>query len=296
MKVKLISHVNRDGDLLEAWFRYYLRLGVSSFHLIVHGPRSENARLFAIKDSFPVTIADCYEGEFRSEEKKRRLDALMATMPDQWVMLADSDEFVELPYRRVSTTIRALDLARANMLYAPMLQHLTLDGSLETPEIIADPFRTFPLCSIELYQKMGSKATLRKYPLFYCARGITLSDGGNHDPLRGGPHPALSSLLGITHHFKFRRSVRERLDARIDSAHSWRHESLEFRTYLDGNGGRLPLEDSFPYSRSEMFRRGLLRRFSFRAALRSIQRVIRRTDEIGPPKALHPNDQREQSR
>ena len=38
MQLELVSHVNGDGDLLDSWFRYYLRLGVASFRLIVHGP------------------------------------------------------------------------------------------------------------------------------------------------------------------------------------------------------------------------------------------------------------------
>ena len=48
MELRVVSHVNGDGDLLEAWFKYYRRLGVSSFHLVVHGPREENERLYAL--------------------------------------------------------------------------------------------------------------------------------------------------------------------------------------------------------------------------------------------------------
>lgn len=280
MTLKLLSHVNGDGDLLEAWFKYYQRLGVTSFHLVVHGSRTENARLFALKDSFPVTVEDSYEGEFSSQEKKRRLDAVLAAAPNQWVLLVDSDEFVEFPYRRIPQTIRALELARSNILFAPMLQRLTADGSLDTPDIIDDPFRTFPLCSVKLYRNMGSKASIRKFPLFYCIDGTALSDGGNHNPPLGHPS-TLSSLRGVTHHFKFRRSVRNRLDSRIQSAHSWRHESVEFSDYLDGHGNRLPLDDAFPYSRHELFRRGLLQRFTVGAALRSVGRVLGATGGIG---------------
>ncbi len=204
MKLGLVSHVNGDGDLLEAWFKYYCRLGVSSFHLIVHGPKEENERLYALKDSYPVIIEDTYEGPFDSEEKKRRLDSMLARMRRQWLVLADSDEFVEFPYRKIFTTIRFLELAGKNALYAPMVQHLTLDGSLDTPEVVEDPFRTFPLCSIDLYQKMGVQASFKKYPLFYCTDRTMLEDGGNHNCPNGN---FTSSLQGVTHHFKFRRSV-----------------------------------------------------------------------------------------
>src|ERR1039457_4113980 len=98
MELGLVSHINGDGDLLESWLKYYCRLGVSSFHLIVHGPQEENSRLYALKDSYPLIIEDTYEGPFDSEEKKRRLNTLLARMRGRWLVLADSDEFVEFPY------------------------------------------------------------------------------------------------------------------------------------------------------------------------------------------------------
>jgi len=275
MHLKLLSHINGDGDLLEAWFKYYVRLGVTSFHLVVHGSQKDNARLFVLKDSFPVIIEDQYDGEFSAAEKKRRLDSLLASMTGQWLVLVDSDEFVEFPYRRIPMTIRMLELARANALFAPMLQHLTADGSLENPEIIEDPFGVFPLCSVTLYEKMGTKASIHKFPLFYCTPGTALVEGGNHHPPLGTP-AALSSLRGVTHHFKFRKSVFTRLDSRIQSSHPYRHESVQFRHYLENNGNRLPTEDSFMYSRDMLFRRNLLRRFTFRMGLNFARRIIRR--------------------
>jgi len=270
MKLGLVSHVNGDGDLLEAWIKYYSRLGVSSFHLIVHGPQEENRRLYALKDSYPVIVEDTYEGPFDSEEKKRRLNSLLARMRRQWLVLADSDEFVEFPYRKIFTTILALKLGKKNALFAPMVQHLTLDGSLDTPEVIENPFRTFPLCSVDLYQKMGVQASINKYPLFYCNDGTMLQEGGNHNC----PNSDLAaSLQGVTHHFKFRRSVRQRLDSRIHSSHPWRHESVQFQNFLASNASRLPTDGAFAYSRTEMFRRGLLRRSTFMIGVRYLRRV-----------------------
>ena len=40
---------------------------------------------------------------------------------------------------------------------APLLQRLTEDGSLETPPVIENPFEKFPLCSQDLYRRMGVK-------------------------------------------------------------------------------------------------------------------------------------------
>ena len=258
MSLKLISHVNRDGDLIEAWLKYYLRLGVERFHLVVHGTSDENDRLLALEDSYPITIEDHYQGPFHLEHKKNRLDAVLARHTDQWIVLVDSDEFVEFPCLDIPATIRELDGRGANLMAAPMLQRLTADGSLETPPIIDDPFQTFPLCSVDLYRRMGVKAEITKFPLFFCVNGTRLAEGGNHRPALGF-EPRATALLGVTHHFKFRRIVSERLDQRIHSVHPCRNESVQFQEYLESHSNRLPLEGAFVYSREELFRRRLLK-------------------------------------
>ncbi len=182
MSLKLISHVNADSDLIEAWLKYYLRLGVDRFHLVVHGTPDENDRLLAIKNSYPITIEDTYGGPFDVHEKKNRLDAVLARYTGQWILLVDSDEFVEFPYQDIPATVRKLNFAHANLMAAPMLQRLTADGSLETPPVIDDPFQMFPLCLVDLYRRMGVKADIFKFPLFFCASGTQLAEGGNHYP------------------------------------------------------------------------------------------------------------------
>jgi glycosyltransferase involved in cell wall biosynthesis len=268
MSLRLFSQVNADSDLIETWLKYYLRLGVDRFHLVVHGRPEENEKLFAIKDSYPITIEGIYEGPFpapisahgkpSSTEKKERLDSLLARHTGQWVLLVDSDEFVEFPYQDIRETIQKLESANANLMAAPMLQRLKSDGSLDSPPTIEDPFQFFPLCSVELYRRMGVKAEIFKFPLFYCEPGTELVEEGNHYPPLG-LEPRAAGIIGVTHHFKFRQCLSVRLEKRINSAHLWRNDSLVFRDYLDSHSGRLPLEGAFFYSREELFKRRLLR-------------------------------------
>jgi hypothetical protein len=271
MSLKLLSHVNADGDLIEAWLRYYLRLGVEQFHLIVHGDPEENSRLLAIKDSYPITIEDTYGGPFLGEQKKNHLDELLTRNTEQWLVLVDSDEFVEFPYRNIPKTIKKLEFEQATVMVAPMLQRIKAHGALETPPVIDEPFEVFPLCAEDLYQRMGVDASILKYPLFFCGRNTQLEEEGNHHPPPGSERRT-SAMRGVTHHFKFRRTVSQRLDKRINSAYLWRHESVQFREYLDSHSNRLPVEGAFPYSRMELFRRGLLRKLSMRNNIRSIGR------------------------
>jgi hypothetical protein len=273
MNLKLVSHVNADGDLIEAWLKYYLVLGVTHFHFVVHGGPKQNNRLYAIKDAYPITIESTYEGPFLGQHKKSHLDALLARFTEQWILLVDSDEFVEFPYRSIPKTIRRLEFEGATVLAAPMLQRLKADGGLETPPSIENPFEVMPLCSVDLYQRMGSEACILKHPLFFCGSNTQLKEEGNHHPPRGSEQ-RISVMSGVTHHFKFRQTVSERLDRRINSAYLYRHESVQFREFLDGHSNRLPLEGAFPYSREELFRRGLLRRLSLRNKVGSVARKL----------------------
>jgi FkbM family methyltransferase len=259
-KAVLVSHINGDADLLESWFNYYQSLGVARFHLIVHGTAEENAQLFKIKDRFPIIFEESYRGSFDSEEKKKHLNALLARMSGEWVMLVDSDEFVELPYENIPKTIQMLRFEGANTLFAPMMQRLNADGSLIDLGAGEDPSRVFPLCSPDLYLRMGVSASIFKYPLFYCTEATALLDGGNHNSPNGS-QTILSSLQGVTHHYKFRRCVLQRLDARIHSTHPWRHESVLFQRYLENHSNRLPTTGSFAYSRKILFRKSFLRNF-----------------------------------
>jgi len=135
MGLKLVSHVNADSDLIEAWLKYYLGLGVERFHLVVHGTRDENERLLAVRDSYPVTIEDSYEGSFHIEEKKNRLDAVLARHTGGglcwWIVTSSWNSPIGIFPRPCAP----LGSVHANVMAAPMLQRLTASGSLETPAI-----------------------------------------------------------------------------------------------------------------------------------------------------------------
>jgi hypothetical protein len=72
--VKLLCHINDDEDLLQAWLDYYMGVGVSSFHFIVHGAASENTKLFQLTKLYPIFIEDAYDDPFNGKEKRRRIE------------------------------------------------------------------------------------------------------------------------------------------------------------------------------------------------------------------------------
>lgn len=259
VSVNLIAHVNRDDDLIEAWVQHYLHLGVRLFNLIVHGGPEQNQTLYAIKSRYPINIIDAYDGPFDVFEKRDRLTRGLARIGRGWVMLVDSDEFVELPYRSLERTIDVMNWLRADSLSAPMLQRFSQDGAADA-EAQGHPSDAYPWCSSDLYAQLGQpQAVIDKYPLFRLTKWTALRSGGNHYPPNGFGS-RVAPMLGVTHHYKWRATVRDRLRQRADSAHPYRGESQQYLAYLDGNGWQLPVTGAFRYSRAELRRRGLLTR------------------------------------
>jgi hypothetical protein len=272
--MRLISHVNGDDDLIEAWVRHHLAMGVTSLHFVVHGPPEENRTLYSLVGRYPIHVEEEWQGVYLDTERRRRLNGLLERLGEGWYLCVDSDEFLEVPHGSLAETVAAMERSGGGSLLAPLLQRITADGSLETPARIDDPFTAFPLCSVDLYRRMGVPAVEKKHPLFHYSAGVQIADGGNHRPPLGATHgPA--PFRGVLHHFKWRSAVHRRLQARIDSVHRARADSEGFAAYLAAHDGRLPTEGAFPGSRAELFRRGLLRAYP------AWQHVVRRALRLG---------------
>ena len=264
----LLTQIHPTPDILTTWLEHYRTLGVGAFHLVVHGSEDQLALIEAARSRYPIEIRVRYGGPFSEVEKLRHLNRLLSEFRDQWVIVVDDDEFLELPFSSVGETTRWLGRFGATSLFAPMLQRLRADGSLESPEVLTEPFIEFPLCSVDLFRLMGSEANRRKYPLFRCGPGSQIL-GGNHQP-PNGPDSASSPLVGVSHHFKWRKALLARLTRFIESRpvyHYW-HESETYLRFLETHDFRVPLDDAFPYSRPDLFARGLLRGAGWRAVAR----------------------------
>jgi hypothetical protein len=256
--MKLFSHINGDSDLIEAWLQHYLALGVDAFHVVLHGPRKENETLRRLRDAYPVLILDEYEGPMLESEKIHRLQTQVQKHAGEWVVVADSDEFLELPEKDLAETCALLEAWELRNLSAPLLQKIRPDGLLESPSRIGDPGGLFSQAAPRLCEHLGARPDLRKYPVFFVQETSRLH-GGNHLPPNPGdpPHPP---VRGVSHHYKWRQSLLDRL--RSPAGRFWfcaQHEYPRYQAYLAAHGHTLPLQDTFACSRQELFRRGLLR-------------------------------------
>jgi hypothetical protein len=257
MKIPLICHWSGDGDIAHAFLDFYAE-SISSFHLILHRSSNVNREILRLANNWPIVVHAVYDGPFDDVEKQRRLNELLPEFLGQWVLLVDSDELLELPYASLEETIKELEVLGSSCMAAPLLQRLRADGSLDSPETVLDIQAQFPLCSERLYELMGGTGFLPKFPLLRCEPHSLIAIG-NHKPANG-PGSASDAIRGVSHHFKWRRSVMRKISDRIAEEWSWAStESVQYLRYLESHDFKLPTTDAFPYSREELFRRQLLR-------------------------------------
>ena len=126
--MNLVSHVYADGDIMQAWLDHYVRLGINRFDLVLHGPEADNATLLGLRDRYPIVIHEMYGGGLINAGKTPGPGRVLAGLRDQWVLLVDSDEFVELPAPSLGETIRLLERTGTDALAAPMLQRIRTGG------------------------------------------------------------------------------------------------------------------------------------------------------------------------
>jgi hypothetical protein len=261
MKIPLLCHWNGDGDIAAAFLQYYTKW-VSQFYFIIHGTEEENRTILDLSKDFPVIIHSSYTDRFDEAEKTRRLNELAQKFSGEWLLLVDSDEFVELPYDSLEETVSSLEDLSSVCMAAPMLQRFRADRSLNSPEVVINISDEFPMCSEQLYELMGGAPTTSKFPLFRCTPTSVIGFG-NHFPQKR-LNSQDNEISGVTHHFKWRRSVISRINDRIEEGWPWSAvEAIPYLRYLEANNFKLPATGSFQYSRCELFERKLLRRARF---------------------------------
>jgi len=227
--------------------RHHLALGVSSIHVVAHGPRSENRILFDLARHSPLVVEDEYDGPFDPFEKRDRLNRLVRTFAGEWVVLLDSDEFLEVPYASLRRTVAVMRWLRADMLAAPLLQRHAANGRVEALAG-ADPFEAFPCGSVDLYARLGQpQAATSKYPLFLVGPGTALREGGNHHPPNGATGRSGAARRHASFQVAAHRAVAPELASRQCPPVS--HESAGYRAFLEDHGWTLPVEGAFVVSR-----------------------------------------------
>lgn len=278
---RLISFVGvDDSDILPHFLGHYRRLGVGEFQLLLHGEWTE-AELRPCRAADVVVarrVGESYSDVVRTDA----IEAMARQFVGEWVVLADADEFLELPYATLDRTVAVLRCLGIEELPCSLLQRATADGTL--PALSEAPIdEQFPCYDHLLAERMIPPPPIwkSKYPLAFV--GARFSNArGNHLPHAGSPS-AHMPIRGVVHHFKWRgRLLRSLLRER--GARSNQREQEGYRRWLETNDFRLPTAGLQGYSREAMWRAGFLVKPT--AVQLRVKAAVRRLRRPGPAPAV----------
>jgi glycosyltransferase involved in cell wall biosynthesis len=267
----LVSFIcETDADLMPHFVRWYRNLGVDRFHLIVHGPWDE-ANLAALAALPGVEITQRLHGTFNRNLKCDALTAVARRFVGEWIVIADADELLEMPFPTLAETAEALEKAGIDELYATLIQRVAADGSLPEVRPGTDLNALFPMFHVGLCEDMGLKlpAWRSKYPLARVGPDFVYQRG-NHLP-GNSRSVAHAPFRAVMHHFKWRSRLAEAFRRERGEGTNF-SEMAVYRTWIETHG-RLPMAGAKPCSRAALEAEGWLRRpdEGERATLRSMR-------------------------
>jgi len=267
---RLFCHIDQeDADILPHFMRHYVSLDVGSFHFVVHGSDGLAERVRDCQRGAAVVVESFHDGAFEETEKCALLTEAVRRYRGEWVLVADADEFLELPFRDLSATVRALNACGQTALPASLLDRIAGDGEL-SPVAVDDRIEdVFPYGSELLAGRMGAKHPPRrtKFPLFLVGEATNVKPGHHTPPNDVSPFHV--DCRAVVHHFKWRAASRTHLDRRTNAGGNT-EERAAYRDWLERHDSRLPTEGAFRATRQALFDRGLLRRPDRRALARLV--------------------------
>lgn len=252
--ITLVGHA--DSDILPSFLDHYRKLGVGKFIIALHGDWDPQHREELDRD-VDISLWDHVGGEYSERLRLSVLNAMALDLKGEWIIHADADEFLELPYKSIERTIAALDVLGIDCLPALLVQRIAADGSL--PEIHGrQPLQQqFPHYSLTLCEDLGVELPIwkAKFPLMKVTEDCRIRLG-NHLPPTGMPAEH-APIRGLVHHFKWRKTLHLALSLpRGEDANP--HEMQAYAAWIRDRDARLPTSGRRRYDRNDLIQNGLL--------------------------------------
>ncbi len=243
-KIYLLLPVGRDIKLLPHWVRHYASFGFDRILVSVHRRPEWSPTIVedvqSIVSEYGGIVADVHEGQVMNLQMRRERMVERFCEPDDWVFMADLDEFHQYPV----SPRELVDHCRHSgydYLTGRLLDRVGPGGNF--PVVAEQPciWDQFPVgCRLT---EVISGGTAKKIAL---ARASTPIVEGQHSA-QGRGCPEEDTVINI-HHFKWDDTVVDRMRYYV-----WQYsleaqwyvmEGLRFLRHVRANGGRINLEDA----------------------------------------------------
>lgn len=234
----LIFSVADDVQLLPHFVRHYERQGATDFLCVAwdDAPSAEVESLLPGDRSLVVRPGGPFSLGFADSHLQNQI-RLAHLAPGSWYLVADLDEFHEVPgFRTLASAVAAAARDGAEVIAGEFVDRLARDGSL--------PARIPPAANLGRMFPLRTRATRR----LKTAATEKVVAASSHIAIHRGHHRHEGRewiARGEVHHYAWRGDLRERMARRLERVRelgeTWGGECQRLIEALDENGGRLPL-------------------------------------------------------
>jgi len=237
----IIFSLHEDFGLLPYFLRYYADRGITRFLCGLPDGSPHYPDIAAKLRDYPHQIFHTYEGppSGRQDALARSRARRELVAPDDWFVIADTDEFHHCPEHPNFVEMRdAAKKEGAGCVASVLVDRIAADGSIPALDYSQSLDDQFPLAT--KITKNVSNGWADKIIMLNSLGG---SVSGHHTS--GEVH---ASFTGQTHHFKwqgreFTDRMRERVTLYKMQGHPWWREPLCVLEHLEANGGKFNLAD-----------------------------------------------------
>ncbi len=217
MMATLISTIYDSITILDQFLAHYRAIGVEQFVFNINESFVPGiaARAQSILERYGVTVAHVSgtPQNWIQQNRQRNASQAACTREDDWVVIADLDEFHEYPLG-LAETLRAAEAQGYDCLYGQLVDRLAPDGELIPMREDVSVFEQFPIqCHIthEILKAPDWKIVALKGRIFPVGTCVP------HDVMRDTYAARPYTGFGIiSHHFKWHAEVLKKLRRRVD--------------------------------------------------------------------------------
>jgi hypothetical protein len=239
MRIHLINTIGSyEPGLIFHFARYYRKLGVTDFHLLLHSPEKNyknNASIYRILEQESISADRKIFGPWNVAIKSEYINSVLETInKNDWVITADLDEFYTFPIKPLKKFFTLCDKKNISIVRGTMVDRIAYNGSLKEVELSPCIWRQFPLSS-----KITSQIRKGNVYKILAHKGHMRTDPGHHSIINGHiPGKAFLSYKCV-HHFRWTKSLKEDFGYRMINVCHHRSELNNVLEHIKLNRGKV---------------------------------------------------------
>jgi len=233
---------NGPVDLLPHFLDYYLRLGVDQIILCIlrEGMEERLAEIECIATDLPVKRYIFSGWSDDGQPQIRRGLEIHGCQPTDWVVHADLDELNEFPCP-INELATAMEKQNKSAVHGHFIDRISADGRLTAAQPTPSLAEQYPVeCHLtdKILHGFTQKIMLGRH-------AVTVSAGHHEASVPSGRHAIGSWRDYRVHHFKWRDTLKDRLQWALSTGAArdgWDNETRRFMDFL-GTSDRIPITD-----------------------------------------------------